>query len=86
LVGGFNSGPSATNTSNGTLVYALGLDWGLWCNSLNGQGWIPEGPIDTHLDPAVPNTGVDVVAMGIVRDDGGVAVWLLFPNPPLPRC
>jgi hypothetical protein len=87
LGGGFNSGPGVVNTSGGQLVYALGLDWTVYCHAQNGLGWQtdPLGGI-THLDPALPTTGVDVVALCFVQDDRTVQVWTIMPQVPPVQC
>jgi hypothetical protein len=81
--GAFNSGPGVTNTSTGLLLMGLGLDWNVWCNELNGSGWKFEPIWGTHADPALPTTGVDVVAICLVMNDATVEVVNIVPQVPL---
>ena len=87
LFGGFNSGPGVTNTSQRRLIWALGLDWNLYCNDEGGSGWVREPIIfPTHLDPALPTTGQDVIAIVFVQDDATVAIATFVPDIPPEDC
>jgi hypothetical protein len=88
LFGGFNSGPGVTNTSQRRLIMALGLDWNLYCDDEGGSGWVKEPTtfFPTHLDPALPTTGQDVIAIVFVLDDATVGIVTFVPAIPPEDC